>query len=123
MPFNYSLKRLLITSSHYIPYYPFVQNNDLYENSAKNKNTFRSVQLVKRTLKHSSPNFKKKNYLLWNVLTLWWERININKHQLRKTQKHHRFRLIAERNNNYWLLTMKMIRWNGRWKTQRFKIS
>ena len=37
MPFNYSLKRLLTTSSHYIPYYPFVQNNDLYENSAKIK--------------------------------------------------------------------------------------
>ena len=51
MPFNHSLKRLLTTSSLYIPYYPFVQNTDLYENSAKKyRDSFRSVQLVKKDL-------------------------------------------------------------------------
>ncbi len=47
MPFNHSLNSLM-------------QKNAL----RFCRDAFRSVQLAKRTLKHSSPNFKKKNYLL-----------------------------------------------------------
>ncbi|MGV2448128.1 UNVERIFIED_CONTAM: hypothetical protein FO527_29495 [Bacillus sp. ATCC 13368] len=56
---------LLFTIS---PTIPLFKTTDVTKTAQKIKSSgrdaFRSVQLAKRTLKHSSPNFKKKNYLL-----------------------------------------------------------